>query len=105
MEEVRSGRIPFSKLDALHRRILDSILPRFGIMSSSGVTRWGRPTATLVKVFGCRQAYENRPSTNPRGCGDGLWGFRILPIRDDGAIGAAVSARVRTKDGELNLFL
>src|SRR4051794_37223976 len=31
MEEVRSGRIPFSKLDVLHRRMLDSILPRFGI--------------------------------------------------------------------------
>jgi hypothetical protein len=31
----------------------------------------------LVKVFGCRQASENRPSTNPRGCGDGLWGFRV----------------------------
>jgi 2-haloacid dehalogenase len=31
MEEVRSGRIPFSKLDALHRRILDGLLPQFGI--------------------------------------------------------------------------
>jgi 2-haloacid dehalogenase len=31
MEEVRSGRIPFSKLDALHRRNLERILPRFGI--------------------------------------------------------------------------
>lgn len=31
MEEVRSGRIPFSKLDVLHRRILDSLLPRFAI--------------------------------------------------------------------------
>ncbi|HUZ31793.1 MAG TPA: haloacid dehalogenase type II [Xanthobacteraceae bacterium] len=29
MEEVRAGRIPFSKLDALHRRNLDRILPRF----------------------------------------------------------------------------
>lgn len=37
------------------------------------------PVATaMVKVFGCRQASENRPSTNPRGCGDGLWGFRVL---------------------------
>lgn len=24
---------------------------------------------------------ENRPSTNPRGCGHGLWGFRVLPGR------------------------
>src|ERR1700722_17930987 len=31
MEEVRAGRIPFSKLDALHRRNLDLILPRFGL--------------------------------------------------------------------------
>ena len=31
MEEVRSGRIPFCKLDVLHRRNLDRILPRFGL--------------------------------------------------------------------------
>jgi 2-haloacid dehalogenase len=31
MEEVRSGKIPFSKLDVLHRRNLEKILPRFGI--------------------------------------------------------------------------
>jgi 2-haloacid dehalogenase len=31
MEEVRSGKIPFSKLDVLHRRNLDRILPRFGL--------------------------------------------------------------------------
>src|ERR1700739_1076808 len=37
-----------------------------------------RLAAAMVKVFGCRQASENRPSTNPRGCGDGLWGFRVL---------------------------
>jgi 2-haloacid dehalogenase len=30
MEEVRSGRIGFCKLDVLHRRNLDSVLPRFG---------------------------------------------------------------------------
>ena len=30
MEEVRAGRIPFSKLDVLHRRNLDRVLPRFG---------------------------------------------------------------------------
>jgi len=29
MEEVRSGRLPFSKLDVIHRRNLDRILPRF----------------------------------------------------------------------------
>jgi 2-haloacid dehalogenase len=31
MEEVRAGRIPFCKLDLLHRRNLERILPRFGI--------------------------------------------------------------------------
>ena len=30
MTEVREGRIPFCKLDALHRKNLDRILPRFG---------------------------------------------------------------------------
>jgi 2-haloacid dehalogenase len=31
MEEVRSGRIAFSRLDVLHRRNLGRILPRFGL--------------------------------------------------------------------------
>jgi 2-haloacid dehalogenase len=31
MEEVRTGKLPFCKLDVLHRRNLDRILPRFGI--------------------------------------------------------------------------
>jgi 2-haloacid dehalogenase len=31
MEEVRSGKIPFSKLDVLHRRNLEAILPRFKV--------------------------------------------------------------------------
>ena len=31
MEEVRSGRLPFCKLDVLHRRNLDRVLPRFGL--------------------------------------------------------------------------
>jgi 2-haloacid dehalogenase len=31
MEEVRSGRIPFSKLDVLHRHNLERIMQRFGI--------------------------------------------------------------------------
>lgn len=33
MEEVRSGRLPFSKLDRLHRRNLDIVLERLGIAS------------------------------------------------------------------------
>jgi 2-haloacid dehalogenase len=31
MDEVRSGRQPFAKLDVLHRRMLDKIKPRFGL--------------------------------------------------------------------------
>jgi len=31
MEEVRSGRAPFAKLDILHRRMLDQIRPKFGL--------------------------------------------------------------------------
>src|SRR5258705_541921 len=31
MDEVRDGRIPFCKLDVLHRRNLEKILPRFDI--------------------------------------------------------------------------
>lgn len=33
MEEVRSGRLPFAKLDVVHRRNLDRILPRFELSS------------------------------------------------------------------------
>jgi 2-haloacid dehalogenase len=39
MEEVRSGRLPFSKLDVLHRRNLDAILPRFGLDHIDETTR------------------------------------------------------------------
>ena len=35
MEEVRAGRIPFSKLDVLQRRNLERILPRFGLQNLS----------------------------------------------------------------------
>jgi len=38
MEEVRSGRIPFSKLDVIHRRNLVRILPRFGLESACEAT-------------------------------------------------------------------
>jgi 2-haloacid dehalogenase len=31
MEEVRSGRIPFSRLDIIHRRMLERIRPKFGL--------------------------------------------------------------------------
>jgi 2-haloacid dehalogenase len=31
LEEVRSGRVPFAKLDVLHRRMLYKVRPRFGL--------------------------------------------------------------------------
>jgi 2-haloacid dehalogenase len=31
MEEIRTGRSPFAKLDILHRRMLDKLKPRFGL--------------------------------------------------------------------------
>ena len=35
MEEVRSGRIPFAKLDVLHRRNLERFIPRIGLTGLS----------------------------------------------------------------------
>ena len=40
MEEVRSGRIPCTKLDILHRRMLDLFLPRFGVTGLSEDVLW-----------------------------------------------------------------
>lgn len=31
MEEVRCGRIPYAKIDVLHRRMLQKVLPQFGV--------------------------------------------------------------------------
>jgi 2-haloacid dehalogenase len=39
MDEVRSGRIPFCKLDVLHRRNLELILPRFAVENLSEADR------------------------------------------------------------------
>jgi 2-haloacid dehalogenase len=39
MDEVRSGRIPFCKLDVLHRRNLERILPRFAVENLSEADR------------------------------------------------------------------
>ena len=39
MDAVRSGRLPFSKLDVLHRRNLDAILPQFGLADLDLATR------------------------------------------------------------------
>src|ERR1700724_3534040 len=44
LEEVRAGKIPFSRLDALHRRNLERILPRFGFtgLSEEGTAHLNR---------------------------------------------------------------
>ena len=39
MDEVRSGRLPFTKLDALHRCNLDAVLPAFGLAELDEATR------------------------------------------------------------------
>jgi hypothetical protein len=81
-------------------------------MPAAGAKRWkdvrfgdagGNGWMTkMVKVFGYRPskvapvcmgpAFENRPSTNPRGCGDGLWGFRVWLGCGDGETGLALEA-------------
>jgi 2-haloacid dehalogenase len=38
MEEVRSGRLAYAKLDILHRRMLEKILPRFGLATLESQT-------------------------------------------------------------------
>jgi 2-haloacid dehalogenase len=73
MEEVRSGRIRFCKLDALHRRNLDRILPRFGAGALSEAERrdlnlawhlldaWPDVTAGLARL---RRNYLLAPLSN-----------------------------------------
>jgi 2-haloacid dehalogenase len=39
MQEVRGGRIPFCKLDVLHRRNLDVVLARFGVDADEATRR------------------------------------------------------------------
>lgn len=39
MEEVRAGRIPFSKLDVIHMRMLERVSPRFGLEKLDAATR------------------------------------------------------------------
>jgi 2-haloacid dehalogenase len=62
MEQVRSGRVPFSKLDALHRRNLDVVLAQFELNHLDDATRtelnlawhrldaWPDVTAALARL-------------------------------------------------------
>ena len=64
MEEVRSGRLPFSKLDVLHRRNLDVVLKDFGLDRVDEATRvelnlaWHRLDAWPDVVQGLVQLRE-----------------------------------------------
>ncbi len=73
MEEVRSGRLPFSKLDVLHRRNLDVILGAYGLDQVDEATRchlnlaWHRLDAWPDVASGLnllRQKYVLAPCSN-----------------------------------------
>ena len=65
MEEVRAGRIAFSKLDVLHRRNLERILPRFGIAGPAEDVKsylnraWHRLDAWPESPGGCIGSSDN----------------------------------------------
>jgi 2-haloacid dehalogenase len=61
MEEVRSGRMPFSKLDVLHRRNLERLLPRFGLQNLSDGVR-----ADLTLVWHRLEAWPDVPAALAR---------------------------------------
>jgi 2-haloacid dehalogenase len=68
MEDVRSGRLPFSKLDVLHRRNLDVVLRAFELDRIDAATRvhlnlaWHRLDAWLRASRGCAAASSSRPA-------------------------------------------
>jgi 2-haloacid dehalogenase len=73
MDEVRTGRIPFSKLDVLHRRNLDVILKAYGIDHIDEATRqdlnlaWHRLDAwpdVAPGLQALRQKYRIAPCSN-----------------------------------------
>jgi 2-haloacid dehalogenase len=54
MEEVRSGGVPFARLDVLHRRMLDRLLPQFGIKDLPEDTTQPKPClASVGCLAGC----------------------------------------------------
>lgn len=73
MEEVRAGRLPFSKLDVLHRRNLDVVLRRFALEGVDEATRvrlnlawhrldaWPDVAAGLARM---RERYRIAPCSN-----------------------------------------
>jgi 2-haloacid dehalogenase len=73
MEEVRSGKLPYVKLDDIHRRMLDRIRPKFGLQQLDEPTMaelnlawhrldaWPGVTAGLLRL---RQRYLLAPCSN-----------------------------------------
>jgi 2-haloacid dehalogenase len=73
MEEVRSGRIPFCRLDVIHRRMLDRIAPRFKleavgeeakrelVLAWHRLDAWGDVAPGLARL---RQRYLLAPVSN-----------------------------------------
>jgi 2-haloacid dehalogenase len=73
MEQVRTGRVPFSKLDALHRRNLDIVLGRFELDHIDEATRaelnlaWHRLDAwpdVMVGLARLRSRFRIAPCSN-----------------------------------------
>ncbi len=73
MEEVRAGRIPFSRLDVIHRSMLERIRPRFGLEKVSESTlqelnlAWHRLDAwkdVPPAMFRLRRRYFLAPCSN-----------------------------------------
>ena len=71
MEEVRAGKIPFCKLDLLHRRNLDRILPRFGVS--------GLPQDTAHKLNLAWHRLDAWPDV-PRGLARLKTRFMLAPV-------------------------
>jgi 2-haloacid dehalogenase len=61
MEEVRSGRVPFVRLDVIHRRMLERIRPRFGLERLDEAT-----LADLVLGWHRLDAWEDVTRAFPR---------------------------------------
>jgi len=73
MQEVRSGKLPFSKLDVLHRRNLDVVIGNYGLRDVDEATRvhltlawhrldaWTDVSAGLVRL---RNRYRLAPCSN-----------------------------------------
>jgi 2-haloacid dehalogenase len=67
MDDVRSGRLSWTRLDDLHRRILDQILPHFGItgLSESEKTHWAHVWRRLTEgLTRLRRKYIVAPMSN-----------------------------------------